>query len=406
MKSAFVALLAFSTLLSIRAADWPQWRGPARDGLSTETGLLRQWPAGGPPLAWKTNGLGPGYSTVAVAGDRVFTAGDDGESSFVHALDDRGRKVWTAKLGRPGERGGFRGPRATPTVEGDQLFMLGQFGDLVCYECGTGREIWRRHLKEDFSGEAGGWGYSESVLVDGDQVICTPGGEKGAVAALDRKTGRELWRTRDFRDSAEYVSPVLATIAGVKHYVQMTQRSVVGISRTGDVLWRASRRGSTAVIPTPVVHDDHVYVASGYGVGCHLFKVTRRGGTFRTEQVYANKVMVNHHGGVIRLGDHLYGYSDGKGWVCQDFKSGDMVWSDKKLGKGAAVYADGHFYLRSEGGQGTVALIEATPSAYREVGRFDQPNRSDKNSWPHPVVASGRLYLRDQDWLLCYDVKQ
>ena len=406
MKLILVALSTFSMLISLAAADWPQWRGPERTGLSAETGLLQEWPAGGPPLAWKLSGLGEGYSSVAVVGDRVFTAGDGPDSSFVHVLDSGGGKVWSAKLGRPGEQGGFKGPRATPTVAADRVVMLGQFGDLVCYDTASGKEIWRRQLKDDFDGEVGGWGYSESVLVDGEQVICTPGGGKGAVIALDRKTGRELWRTRDFKDEADYSSAVLATIGGVKQYVQLTQRSVVGVSRDGKVLWRADRRGRTAVIPTPIVHDDHVYVTSGYGVGCNLFKVSKQGDAFRAGEVYANKNMANHHGGVILVGGHLYGYSDGKGWVCQNFENGEMVWSDKKLGKGAIAYADGRLYLRAEQGKGTVVLIEATPAAYKELGRFEQPHRSKQNSWPHPVVANGQLYLRDQDWLLCYNVKR
>jgi outer membrane protein assembly factor BamB len=159
------------------------------------------------------------------------------------------------------------------------------------------------------------------------------------------------------------------------------------------------------VVPTPIYADGFVYVTSGYGVGCNLFKINSRDGKFSVDQVYANKVMVNHHGGVIKVGDYVYGFSDSKGWTCQDFKTGDAKWQQRdKLGKGSLVYADGRFYLRSESGRGTVALIEASPQGYREHGRFDQPDRSSENSWPHPVVAGGKLYLRDQDVLLCYNV--
>lgn len=200
---------------------------------------------------------------------------------------------------------------------------------------------------------------------------------------------------------------IAAEIGGVRQYVQLTDASVVGVAAAdGKLLWRARRRGETAVIPTPVVQDDLVYVTSGYGVGCNLFKIATAGGKFSAEQVYANKVTVNQHGGVVLVGDHIYGHSDSKGWTCQNFKTGQMVWQEKgKLGKGSVVYADGHLYLRQEDGKGTVALIEATPTGYKETGRFDQSERSDKNSWAHPVVAGGKLYIRDQDVLLCYDVR-
>jgi outer membrane protein assembly factor BamB len=390
-----------------RADSWPQWRGTNRDGVSAETGLLKEWPAGGPPLAWKTDGLGAGYSGVSIADGGIFTMGDGPDSSFIYGLDEKdGKRLWSARLGRPGERGGYHGPRATPTVDGALVFGLGQFGDLVCVERNTGRERWRTSLSKDFDGRAGGWGYSESPLIDGDKLICSPGGPQGTLLALNKETGAVIWRTKDFTDSAEYSSPIVTEIAGERQYIQLTGNSVAGVAAgDGRVLWRASRRGSTAVIPTPIFHDNHVYVTSGYGIGCNLFKITKAGSDFKAEEVYANKVMVNHHGGVVRVGEHLYGHSDRGGWTCQAFKSGNVVWSEKGIGKGSLVCADGHLYLRSEGSKGTVALIEAAPAGYKEKGRFDQPQRSGKESWPHPVVANGKLYLRDQDLLLCYDVR-
>lgn len=390
-------------------ADWPQWRGPNRDGISPETSLLRQWPKGGPPMAWKAAGLGVGFASVSVAGGRIFTMGEDDRFSFIHALDEpTGKWLWSAKVGVKGAPGGYPGPRCTPTVEGGLVFALGQYGDLVCVEAGTGKEVWRRSLLKDFGGRMmSDWGYSESPLVDDERLVCTPGGGQGTLLALNKATGATLWRTSDFTDDAAYSSVVAATIAGVPQYVQLTDASVAGVAPAdGKVLWRARRRGAVAVVPTPIVRDDHVYVTSGYGVGCHLFKVVPTNPAFQAEQVWANKVMVNHHGGVVRVGEHLYGYSDGKGWTCQEFQTGKAVWQDKtKLDKGAIACADGHLYLRGEGGAGTVVLIEATPEGWKEKGRFDQPNRSEARSWPHPVIANGRLYLRDQDVLLCYDLK-
>ncbi len=399
--------LAVITILisTATAADWPQWRGPKRDGHSPETGLRREWPPDGPPLTWKTNGVGTGYSSVSVAAGKIYTMGDRGDSSFVHALSVAGRPLWSAKVGKPGGGGGYPGPRCTPTVDGDRVYALGQYGDVVCVEAETGKEVWRKNLSKDFGGEVGGWGYSESPLIDGERLICTPGGRQGTLVALNKRTGAKTWQSYQWTDPAEYASVIAAEIGGKRQYVQLTGESVGGVAaESGKTLWRASRKGSTAIIPTPIVRDDLVFVTSGYGVGCNMFRVTPSGANFKADDVYANKNMVNHHGGVVLVGEHLYGYSDGKGWVCMKFENGEMVWSDKALGKGSVSYADGHLYLRSEGSRGTVVLVEATPERWREKGRFDQPDRTDKEAWPHPVIANGRLYLRDQDKLFCYDV--
>jgi outer membrane protein assembly factor BamB len=390
-------------------ADWPQFRGPHRDDLSSDTGLLKQLASGGPTLLWKATGLGAGYSDVSIVGDHIYTIGENRESSTVIALNAAdGKPVWTATLGKPGAPGTpeFFGPRSTPTVSGDLVVALGQWGDLIGLEASTGKELWRKHYDKDFGGKRPSWGYSESPIIDGDKVVITPGGSEGSIAALNKNTGALLWRSKGFTDAPHYSSLIIAQIGGVRQYIQLTDRNVVGVAAAdGKVLWTAPRPGRVAVIPTPIYSDGFVYVTSGYGVGCNLFKVSEAGGTFTTQQVYANKVMANHHGGVIKVGDCVYGYSEGKGWTCQDFKSGEARWEEKeKLGKGAIAYADGHFYLRTED-KGTVALIDASPDGYRERGRFEQPNRSKDKAWTHPVVTGGKLYLRDQDVLLCYNLK-
>jgi outer membrane protein assembly factor BamB len=405
-----VVLLAITNIVCAGSDDWPQWRGPNHDGISTETGLLKDWPEGGPKLAWQVKGLGDGYASVSVFGNRIYTAGDKGAESFVEALNlGDGKAIWSAKLGKSGSVGDpqFEGPRATPSTDGELVLAVGQRGEMVCLKADTGQEVWRKEYTKDFGGTLPMWGYAESPLIDGDKVVITPGGSRGAMVALNKKTGVLLWQSKGFTDEAHYSSVIIAELNGVRQYIQLTPASVVGIAAAdGKLLWKAPRKGSTAVIPTPIYDDGFVYVTSGYGAGCNLFKINSDSGKFTAEQVYANRVMVNHHGGVIKVGDYVYGYSDGKGWTCQDFKSGEAKWQDKtKLGKGSLVYADGRFYLRQEDKNGTVALIEASPEGYREHGRFDQPDRSSKKSWPHPVVAGGKLFLRDQDVLLCYDVK-
>lgn len=395
---------------SLQGDDWPQWRGPNRDGKSAETGLLKSWPAGGPPLVWKITGLGAGYATVAVAKGVIYTAGDLGEDNYVLAFREKdGTPLWKARLGKAGAPGwgGFAGVRGTPTVEGDRVFAIGQYGEIAAFDAATGKELWRRDFVQDFGGKLPEWGFSESPLVDGEHLIFTPGGEAGALVAVNKRTGETVWRTGEFKDEAQYASVVRAVLAGEPQYVQLTMASVVGVSPTGKVLWRADRKGATAVIPTPVVSGDFVYVTSGYNIGCNLFQVTRQGEAFTVTEVYRNRVLANHHGGVISVGDYIYGHDDRRGWTCQNLKTGEAVWQHEDgMGKGACVYAEGHLVLREEKKKGSrIALIEASPAGYKEKGVFEQPEPSGKEAWPHPVIANGRLYLRDQDLLLCYNLR-
>ncbi len=250
------------------------------------------------------------------------------------------------------------------------------------------------------------WAFSESPLVDGDMLICTPGGPKGTIVALDKKTGAPIWQSADVTDVAAYSSVIAADIGGVHQFIQLTQSSVFGVdAKTGKVLWKAPRKGATAVIPTPIYFDSHVFVTSGYGIGCNCFKITAEGGTFKAEQVYASKEMINHHGGAVRVGEYVYGHSDNGDWTCLELKTGKVKWKDRGVGKGSVTAADGMLYTRSQDGPGTIALVEANPEAYKEHGRFNQPDRAKENSWPHPVVSNGKLYIRDQDVLICYDIK-
>jgi outer membrane protein assembly factor BamB len=387
--------------------EWPQWRGPGRDGKSADTGLLKHWPDGGPPLAWKVKDMGAGYSSVAVVGERLYTMGDQRDGEYVHALNVAdGKGAWSTKVAPPGKVD-YPGPRGTPTVDGQYLYVVCPLGDVVCLDTAGGKEVWRKHLAKDFGGERPGWGYAESPVVDGDRLVVTPGGRAGTLVALNKRTGEKLWQSKEWTDGAQYASVIVAEHGGVRQYIQLTMKTVAGVAAdSGKLLWKAPFPGETAVIPTPIFHDGHVYVSAGYGVGCALYKINAQGGKFTAQRVYQNKVIKNHHGGVILHEGKLYGHSDGGGWICQDFLTGKEVWQEKqKLGKGSIAYADGMFYLRQEDGDGTIALIEASPAGYKEHGRFEQPDRSDKNSWPHPVIAGGKLYIRDQETLLCYDVK-
>ncbi|MEM6688817.1 MAG: PQQ-binding-like beta-propeller repeat protein [Planctomycetota bacterium] len=401
MLLAFVPMMM--GMMTLMADDWNQWRGPNRDGISEEKGLLKEWPADGPPLEWKTDGLGSGYSSVSIANGQIITLGDLDDGSFVIAMSEsNGTLLWKTRIGDNGGHRKYIGPRSTPTIDGDFVFALNQHSDLACLNRESGELIWNRNLEKEFGGRMmSGWRYSESPLVDGDQVICTPGGKSGTLLALNRSTGEEIWQTKDWTDAAAYSSVIVATIHGRRQYIQLTGKSVAGVDPTsGEIIWKADREGKTAVIPTPVVQDNIVFVTSGYGVGCNAFQISE---DWTTEELYANTNIANHHGGVILLDGHIFGSTNAT-FRCVDIDSGDADYKERSIGKGAIVYADGHLYLRSEGGP--IALIEATPSDLVEVSRFEQPDRSGERAWPHPVIANGKLYLRDQDVLLCYNVRE
>ena len=411
MKSTFLFLLVLSFVtiefnFTAKAGDWPQWRGSDRDGISKEKGLLEKWPEGGPALSWKATGLGVGFSSVAVSKGVIYTLGDLADGSCVIALSEKdGSVIWKSRIGDAGGHKGYPGTRSTPTVDGGQVFALNQHSDIACVDAVSGKLLWKKNLVTDFGGKMmSGWKYSESPLVDEDRVICTPGGKNGTLVALSRKTGVKLWQTSEWTDSAGYSSVVIATIHGVRQYIQLTGASVAGVDpETGKVLWKAERPGKTAVITTPVIDGDVVFVTSGYGVGCNGFRITKEGTDWSTQEIYANTNLANHHGGVVLIDGHVYG-STGGTFRCVAIKSGEELFKERSVGKGSTLYAGGRFILRSE--KGPVALIEATPEGMKEISQFEQPDRSGSRAWPHPVVANGKLYLRDQDILLSYDVKK
>ncbi|MFM1941891.1 MAG: hypothetical protein RI897_873 [Verrucomicrobiota bacterium] len=394
-----------------RSGDWPQWRGPDRTDLSEEKGLLGSWPDGGPKRAWLYAQAGKGYSGPAIVGGKLLIMGSEvvegKEMEVMMALDaEKGGKLWSAPLTPLFDNRWGHGSRGTPSVEGGMVYGMTGNGTLVCVQLADGKEVWRVSMTEDLGGEVPGWGYTESVLVDEGRVICTPGGSKGTMAALEAKTGKVLWRSGGFTEGAQYASPIVVTHGGVRQYVQLTMKVLAGVdAKDGKLLWQSDWPGRTAVIPTPIERDGYVYITSGYGVGCKLVKL----GGAMPEDVYQNREMKNHHGGVILLGDYVYGHSDGVDWVCQNFKTGEVKWTSDKLGKGAIGYADGHFYCVDEG-SGTVVLIEASPEGWNEKGRFTlDPQSSIRERsgriWTHPVISNGRLYLRDQEYIYCFDVR-
>jgi len=387
-----------------KALDWFQFRGPNRDGHSTETGLLAPWPSGGPPQAWKATGIGTGYSSVCVSGTRVFTMGETGGKSYLLALNAAdGKILWKTEAGQGGDPGNQgAGPRGTPATDGTLVFALSQNGELLCAQAATGRPVWKKTMSQLGGGGTPGWGWSESPLLDGNALVVSPGGSGGHVAALNKATGAPLWQSR-VKGGAHYTSLAVADIGNVRQYLYFNNQVVAGIAaRNGQVAWQIDRSGQTAIASTPAYRDGIVFVSSGYGVGHNGFRVAGAGGRFQVQPAYEGNEMASHHGGYVVVENHVYVPSDGGSLVCAELKTGKVAWQDRCVGKGSAVFADGHLYVRGEGGG--VALVEASPAGYKEKGRFNLPKTGGNGAWANPAVAGGKLYLREWDNLYCYDI--
>jgi outer membrane protein assembly factor BamB len=400
-----ILLLAHtSSSTPVSPSDWPQWHGPNRTALSTETGLVKTWPTAGPPVVWSITGLGEGYGSVAIKGDRIFVQGVKTGQSSVFCLNRAdGKTVWATALGpRLGQDRG-PGPRGTPTVENDRLYALTEGGDLACLKATDGSIVWQRNILKDFGGRNPKWLISESPLIDGERLIVMPGGEGAGIVALDKATGKTIWTTKELSDEAGYSSCIASDIGGVRTIVGFTSRAGVGVRASdGKLMWRYEQVSNrTANIATPVVHDNKVFYTSAYGTGCALLGLKAQGGEVKAEEIYFNREMMNHHGGVVLINGYLYGFNNAI-LTCIEFATGKMIWRDRSVGKGTLTYADGLLYLLSE--TNVVGLAEASPSGYKELGRFQIADQGWP-SWAHPVVCGGKFYIRNQGTLACYDIK-
>ena len=390
-------------------ADWPCWRGEYRDGICRETGLLKEWPEEGPKPLWRSRELGEGFSGPAIVGNMLYTMGQRNGAEWVIALNcaEGGPVVWATPIGPIRHSGGGQpGPRSTPAVHRGKVYTLGINGDLVCLDAMTGQFVWRHNLVFEFGGRIPKWGYSESVLVDGRWVLCTPGGPQATVLALWRVNGEKVWAC-PAGDGTAYSSIIKVSIGQVHQYVQFTDRAVIGVQvRGGKLLWRYEKPANeTANCSTPLWYGQTIFAASGYGTGGGLVwpKMTPQG-EFTTEEMYFTDKMQNQHGGMILWDGHIYGCSNPSALTCIDLKTGDVKWTDDSSGKCSLLFADGMLIARSE--KGLVSLLEATPEGFHLKGRFNQPERTRRSSWTHPVISGGRLFLRDQHLLLCYDLRE
>ena len=414
---ALLTAIAFAS--SPESFDWPQWQGPDRNAISKEKGLLKEWPKAGPPLAWKITGLGGGESAPSIAAGRIYGMSNRGADEVVWALSEKdGKTIWVTRLGpafQQQEPPGKDGPGCTPTVDGERLYVIGLGGDVSCLQIRDGKIVWQRSFQRDFGGEVPIWSFRESPLVDGDKVICTPGGEGATIVALDKLTGKTIWKSQVPDDpKAAYASAIAIDFAGQRQYVQLTAKALVGVAASdGKFLWRYDKPSNNYGIncSTPLYHEGQVFAASAYNNGGGLVKLSKEAnGSVKAEEVYFSDKMQNHHGGMILFEGNLYGANGGNSGgylVCLDFQTGNVLWDErrgeKRAPKGSVAFADGRLYYRLE--DGTMLLIEPSPKQYLELGRFVQPDRTRQPAWAHPVIANGKLYLRDQDVLFCYNVK-
>ena len=413
-----VVALTSSAHLTVSAADWPQWRGPDRSGTSKETGLLKQWPAGGPKLVWQVNDLGDGYSTPAIVGNRIYVMSNEGmENEFVQARSTQdGKVIWTTRVGNvgnPNQNPPYAKARSTPTVDGNFIYALGSDGDIACLELKSGKLRWSKNIRKEFGGKPGEWAYAESPLVDGDLVVVTPGGTEATMVALNKKTGALVWKSAiPESDAAGYASAVVVNGGGRKQYVQLLPKGIVGVdAKTGQFLWRYKEAAKgPAQYFTPVTRGDYVY-GGALGVGGAMVRLKADGNGVAAEQVYFERGLPNGIGGAALVGDHIYGTEAGQGLVAAEFTTGKLLWKQNNFGWASVASADGLLFAHFMNGD--MALVEATPEAFREKGRFSPPNQPKKKqvgqfpeaAFAYPVIANGRLYIRDLGTLWAYDIK-
>jgi len=400
-KITIIASIVLWTCSVAGAVDWPQFRGPTRDGLSPETGLMKKWPDGGPKELWSVGDLGKGYASVAVVDGIIYTTGMIGSKGILFAFDLDGKPVWQVNYGDEWT-GSNPGTRTTPTIDGDRLYLMSGLGRIACHNAKTGKPIWRSDTLDKFKGKNIRWGIAESVLIDGEKAICTPGGGDATVVALDKMTGKTVWTTKGLSERSAYCSPAVINRGPNRIILTMVQQSIVGIDmKDGGVLWRHPNKVSYDISAvTPAYLNGMMYVTNGYRHGGHMFELSADGTS--SSRKWSEKSLDVHHGGVVLVDGHIHGASNRGNWTCIELATGKVKFTDKLVGKGAVIYVDGMLYGYGE--RGSVGLIRINPTGYQMVGSF-KITKGTKEHWGHPAISDGRLYIRHGDTLMCFDIK-
>lgn len=398
-----VLLMVLIAVPAANAADWPQFRGPNRDGISSETGLLKQWPADGPKELWSYEKLGEGYSSVSIANGFIYTCGMTDGQGYLYAFDLEGNLKYRVNYGPEWTRAGhYPGTRTTPTIDGDRLYLMSGQGRVACYNAGTGERIWYVDTLEKFGGKNIRWGVAESLLIDGENLICTPGGRDATVVALNKMTGETIWTSKGLSQLSAYCSPVLIERGPNRLILTMVEQAIVGIDAdTGKVYWVEPHKVSYDIqAVSPVYHDGLMYVTNGYRHGSHGFQLSPDGTSIARK--WSERSLDVQLGGVVLIDGNIHGASTRGQWTCLDLATGDVRFTDRLVGKGAVIYADGLLYGYGENGQ--VGLIRINPDGYELVSSF-RITKGSKEHWAHPSISDGRLYIRRGEALMCYDIK-
>jgi len=404
-----LALFLLTTQSFAQEKGWNQWRGPDHTGKSYSTGLISSWPESGPTITWRIDTLGEGFSNFSFLGDTMFTMGQFREGNkngtYAIALDRKdGKILWETLIGPVADPGRYVGPRSTPATDGEWVYVLGQEGDAAALDIKTGKKLWGYNLKEKFGSRIDtGWGHAVSPILDGDQLIFTIGGSGGFLVSVDKKTGEKIWQSEGLQEATSYATAVPVEIDGVPQYIVHSNFGLAGIAKDGKLLWRKDRERRTAICTDLMLVGNIVVASSAYGMGLNGYEVKKVGDTFEVTELYDDRGLESHHGGMVSVGNYVY-FLTNRELVCLDTKTGQTIWRNPSVGKGSITFADGNLIVRNER-TGTVALVVATPDEYKEISRFDQPERSDKQSWTYPIVVDGKMYIRDQDKLFCYSLR-
>jgi len=403
-------IIPFSQIASQRAGEWPCFHGSDRTNLSDETGLLKAWDEKGPSLLFTISGLGEGYSSTAIAGGVIYTAGSTGNQSFLYAFDLNGKLIWKKPNGPAWSvtvswASSYNGPRSTPTCDNGVVYHLSEAGRLSAFRAKTGESIWSRDLPKEFNAKMPMYGYAESVLIDGDNLYVRTGGSKGYQVCLNKRTGATIWTSGDIPGGYGYNSMVIKDFGGFRQIIGATNTCYYSLdARTGRLLWKTDFINQYEINCTDaIVFNDYVFLTSGEGKGCMMIKIKKSGNGIATEKVWETKLMDNYHGGVILYNGNLYGSgSQARDWYCLDFFTGKQMW--KTNGSGSLTYADGMVYFYDE--KGSMKLVKATPEKFEKTGEFRVPEGGKGPYWAHPVVCGGRLYLRHADKIFVYDIRK
>ncbi|WP_446787675.1 PQQ-binding-like beta-propeller repeat protein [Macellibacteroides fermentans] len=401
MKKRLIAILSLASL-TLFAQDNIQWRGTDRTGIYTETGLMKSWPAAGPTMSWSYDGLGEGHSSAAISSDKIYLTGMTDGKGYLYVFDLKG-KLLNKKMYGPEWSESYNGPRGTVTLNDGKLYLMSGVGDLYCFDVSTLNVVWKKNILKEYKASNIVWGINEAPLIVGDKVIATPGGKEHNMVALNKNTGALIWSSLGEGDAAAYCSPLYIKDQQVPLIVTMTANHILGIdANTGKKLWSQEHTNRYSIhANTPVYGDGMILCTSGYGSGSIMLRLKNGGRSI--EQAWSSKELDNRIGGMVKIGDFVYGSGDNnRFWFCADWKTGEIKYKEKGFAMGNIIADDGMLYCYTD--RGDMILAKVNPVKFEVVSRF-QITKGTEQHWAHPVIYKGVLYVRHGDSLMAYKIK-